>query len=46
MQLTTDGLYHPFGSAIPAVRLVRNLGLNFLDRLPVLKRKLISHAMG
>ena len=46
MQLTTDGLYHLFGSAIPAVRLVRNLGLNFLDRLPVLKRKLISHAMG
>ncbi|WMW80106.1 FAD-dependent monooxygenase [Undibacterium cyanobacteriorum] len=46
MQLTTDGLYHLFGSPIPAVRLLRSAGLNLLNRLPVLKRKLISHAMG
>jgi 2-octaprenylphenol hydroxylase len=46
MQLATDGLERLFGSEIPAVRLVRNAGLNLLNRLPLLKRKLISHAMG
>ena len=28
------------------LRAVRNLGLNLLDKIPVLKRRLISHAMG
>jgi hypothetical protein len=28
------------------LRVVRNFGLNLLDKLPVLKRRLISHAMG
>jgi len=46
MQLTTDGLHRLFGSDLSAVRNVRNLGLNLLNRLPLLKRKLISHAMG
>jgi 2-octaprenylphenol hydroxylase len=46
MQLTTDGLARLFGSEIPAVRLARSAGLNLLNRLPLLKRKLISHAMG
>lgn len=46
MQFTTDGLAHLFGSEFPAVRLMRNLGMNLLNQLPVLKRKLISHAMG
>ncbi|MFZ6798822.1 FAD-dependent monooxygenase [Undibacterium sp. Di24W] len=46
MQLTTDSLARLFGSEIPAVRLARSAGLNLLNRLPLLKRKLISHAMG
>lgn len=46
MQWTTDGLARLFGSDLPAVRLLRSAGLNLLNRLPVLKRELISHAMG
>lgn len=46
MQVATDGLERLFGSEIPAVRLVRDVGLNLLNRLPLLKRKLITHAMG
>ncbi len=46
MQITTDGLARLFGSQFPAVRLARNVGMNLLNRLPLLKRKLISHAMG
>ncbi len=46
MQFTTDGLARLFGSEFPAVRLMRSVGMNLLNQLPVLKRKLISHAMG
>ena len=46
MQITTDGLARLFGSDLEPVRVVRNMGLNLLNRLPVLKRKLIAHAMG
>jgi ubiquinone biosynthesis UbiH/UbiF/VisC/COQ6 family hydroxylase len=46
MQLTTDGLARLFGTDIEPLRVVRNLGLNLLNKLPVLKRRLISHAMG
>jgi ubiquinone biosynthesis UbiH/UbiF/VisC/COQ6 family hydroxylase len=46
MQVATDGLSRLFASDLTAVRQVRSLGLNFLNRLPVLKRKLITHAMG
>lgn len=46
MQMTTDGLARLFGSDLEPVRLARNLGLNLLNRLPVLKRKFIAHAMG
>ncbi|SHN37196.1 Ubiquinone biosynthesis hydroxylase, UbiH/UbiF/VisC/COQ6 family [Duganella sacchari] len=46
MQLTTDGLARLFETDIEPLRVVRNLGLNLLDKLPVLKRRLISHAMG
>lgn len=46
MQLTTDSLARLFGSEFPAVRLMRSVGMNLLNQLPVLKRKLISHAMG
>jgi ubiquinone biosynthesis UbiH/UbiF/VisC/COQ6 family hydroxylase len=46
MLLTTDGLARLFGTDIEPLRAVRNFGLNLLDKLPVLKRRLISHAMG
>jgi 2-octaprenylphenol hydroxylase len=46
MQLTTDGLARLFETDIEPLRVVRNFGLNLLDKLPVLKRRLISHAMG
>ena len=46
MQLTTDSLARLFGTDLEPLRAVRNFGLNLLDKLPVLKRRLISHAMG
>ena len=46
MQLTTDGLARLFGADLEPLRVVRNFGLNLLDKLPALKRRLISHAMG
>jgi len=46
MQMTTDGLARLFGSNLAPLRIVRNAGLNLLNRLPVIKGKLISHAMG
>ena len=46
MQMTTDGLARLFGSDLTPLRLARRLGLNLLERLPVIKRHLISHAMG
>jgi 2-octaprenylphenol hydroxylase len=46
MQVATDGLDRLFGTDIEPLRVVRNLGLNLLDKLPALKRRLISHALG
>jgi len=46
MQLTTDGLARLFGSNIEPLRMVRNLGLNLVNHLPVLKRRLMAHALG
>jgi ubiquinone biosynthesis UbiH/UbiF/VisC/COQ6 family hydroxylase len=46
MQLATDGLERLFATNFAPVRLARNLGLNLLDKLPVLKRRLISQALG
>ena len=46
MQLATDGLARLFGADLEPVRVARNFGLNLLDKLPVLKRRLISHALG
>lgn len=46
MQLATDGLERLFSSDFPPLRLARNLGLNLLDKLPVIKRALISQALG
>ncbi|MFL6658370.1 MAG: FAD-dependent monooxygenase [Massilia sp.] len=46
MQLATDGLARLFATNLEPVRIARNLGLNLLNKLPVLKRRLMSHAMG
>lgn len=46
MQLATDGLERLFSVNFEPVRMARNLGLNLLDKLPVLKRQLIGHALG
>jgi ubiquinone biosynthesis UbiH/UbiF/VisC/COQ6 family hydroxylase len=46
MQIATDGLERLFATDFEPLRMARNIGLNLLDQLPVLKRRLISHAMG
>jgi 2-octaprenyl-6-methoxyphenol hydroxylase len=42
----TDGLNRLFSNAIPPVRLVRDLGLAAVERVPPLKRLFMRHAMG
>lgn len=46
MQMATDGLERLFSLDFEPVRLARNLGMDVLDRLPFVKRRLIAHAMG
>jgi 2-polyprenylphenol 6-hydroxylase len=46
MQMTTDGLERLFGFDFGPLRLLRNTGLNLLDKMPVLKRQLMTHALG
>jgi 2-octaprenylphenol hydroxylase len=46
MSATVHGLHRLFGSPAPAATRLRNAGLNFADRLPVLKNLLMRHAMG
>ena len=46
MQLATDGLARLFATNLEPVRIARNIGLNLLDKLPMLKRRLMAHAMG
>jgi ubiquinone biosynthesis UbiH/UbiF/VisC/COQ6 family hydroxylase len=46
MQIATDGLERLFSTDFEPLRIVRNMGLNFVNKLPVIKRALISHAMG
>jgi ubiquinone biosynthesis UbiH/UbiF/VisC/COQ6 family hydroxylase len=46
MQVATDGLERLFSANLEPVRVIRNLGLNLLDKLPMVKRRLIAHAMG
>lgn len=46
MQVATDGLERLFSANLEPLRVIRNLGLNFVNKLPVIKRALISHAMG
>lgn len=46
MQLATDGLERLFGANLEPLRVVRNIGLNLLDKMPAVKRRLMAHAMG
>jgi len=46
MQLATDGLARLFGTGLEPLRMVRNIGLNLVNHLPVLKRRLMAHALG
>jgi ubiquinone biosynthesis UbiH/UbiF/VisC/COQ6 family hydroxylase len=46
MGATVHGLHRLFGSPAPGAARLRNTGLNFADRLPVLKNLLMRHAMG
>lgn len=46
MQLATDGLARLFGTEFEPLRIARNFGLNLVNRLPVLKKRLIGHALG
>ena len=46
MQLATDGLNRIFSTEAEPLRLVRNIGMNLVNHLPVLKRRLIAHALG
>jgi len=46
MQLATDGLERLFSINLEPVRALRNAGLNLVNKLPFLKRHLITHAMG
>ncbi len=46
MQATTDGLARLFCADLEPLRVARNFGLNLLNKFPMLKRRLVSHAMG
>lgn len=46
MDQGVDGLWQLFAAPNPMVREARNLGFNALEKLPVLKRWLTSHALG
>jgi 2-polyprenyl-6-methoxyphenol hydroxylase-like FAD-dependent oxidoreductase len=46
MRATVHGLQRLFGNPAPAAARLRNAGLNFADKLPVLKNLLMRHAMG
>jgi 2-octaprenylphenol hydroxylase len=46
MQLTTDSLERLFSADLQPLRLARNIGMNLVDWLPGLKRRLMAHAFG
>ena len=45
MQVTTTGLHALFGSDLPGIGRLRNLGMAFTNRQQWLKRRLMAHAM-
>ncbi len=46
MQFVIDGLARLFAANLEPLRMLRNLGMNLFDKLPVLKQRLIAHALG
>lgn len=46
MQMTTDGLERLFATDFEPLRLARNMGLNLINKMPVIKRRLMAHALG
>ncbi|MPS30553.1 MAG: FAD-binding protein [Alcaligenaceae bacterium] len=46
MRAVTDGLFHLFGTQAGPVAWLRNAGLDFVDRVPLLKRMLVNGASG
>jgi 2-octaprenylphenol hydroxylase len=46
MQVATDSLARLFAVDAEPLRVVRNIGLNLVNRLPALKRRLMTHALG
>jgi ubiquinone biosynthesis UbiH/UbiF/VisC/COQ6 family hydroxylase len=46
MQIATDGLQRLFASELPPVKLLRNAGMGLVNKLPFLKRRLMTHALG
>lgn len=46
LQSVTHGLKRLFGAAPAPIAALRNFGLNFVDRLPVIKDALVRYAMG
>jgi 2-polyprenyl-6-methoxyphenol hydroxylase and related FAD-dependent oxidoreductases len=46
MQITTDGLQRLFASDLAPVKVLRNAGMSLVNKLPFLKRRLITHALG
>lgn len=46
MQLTTDGLERLFSADFAPLRIARNIGLNLINKMPVIKRRLMAHALG
>jgi 2-polyprenyl-6-methoxyphenol hydroxylase-like FAD-dependent oxidoreductase len=45
MALVTDGLQKLFNNNNPTLARFRNLGLEITNRLPLLKKRLIQHAL-
>ncbi len=46
MQIATDGLQRLFASELPPVKLLRNAGMGLVNKIPFLKRRLMTHALG
>jgi 2-octaprenylphenol hydroxylase len=41
-----EGFKQLFSSAHPLKKIIRGMGLNLVDNLPMVKEKMIKHAMG
>lgn len=46
VQYTTDALRRLFRAQLPALKPLRNIGMNLSDRLPVIKNLLVRYALG